>query len=157
MSRTPRFLNLGTRWRWVVSCRSCKTPTRRTHGAHSVEGWVVSEPIGCCEQREISCPWWYPYPSSSTPYPNHYTDYVVPSSPNIWVSQMKHEYYLCNKYEWTSGLLDIVGFTGQKWFIPSLFSLSLSPLSLFFLILLPKTVTSTPWQVGQVVRKLGIL
>jgi hypothetical protein len=83
-------------WRWVFSYPSCKTPRRRTHGAHWVEGWVVSEPV---------CMF-----SSSTPYPNCYTDYIVPTSTNIWVSQMKREYYFCNKYEWT-GLLDVVGFT----------------------------------------------
>jgi len=40
---TPRILNLGTRWRWSVSCLSRFTLGVRAPGTHRIAGWVDPE------------------------------------------------------------------------------------------------------------------
>jgi hypothetical protein len=54
---TPRILDLGTRWRWVLaSCLGCITPKERTQIPNGWESGWTTETVWMLLQGEKSCP-----------------------------------------------------------------------------------------------------
>jgi hypothetical protein len=87
----PRFLDLGTSWRWVVSFPHRPLyPRRRAPGTHWMGGWVLPEPVWTTWRNEISC-----YhrdsksdPSVVQPVASRYTHYTLPALE--WTKPLPH-------------------------------------------------------------------